>query len=647
MFKKILIANRGEIAVRIAKTARRIGVSTVAVYSDADKDTMHVAVADEAYYIGASSAAESYLNIKKLVEVALKSGAQAVHPGYGFLSENPDFPEALERAGLVFVGPSAKAIRAMGLKDAAKSLMVKANVPIVPGYHGRDQRITSLKKEATEIGYPLLIKAVAGGGGKGMRLVEDAQNFSDALSSAKSEAMSAFGNSDVLLEKYVSTPRHIEVQVFGDGEKTLHLFERDCSLQRRYQKVIEEAPAPGMAEPVRKAICAAAVRASQAIGFKGAGTVEFIADGSSGLSADKFWFLEMNTRLQVEHPVTEAVTGIDIVEWQLRVSAGEKIALEQKDLRLNGHAIEARVYAEDAANGFLPAPGRLDHVRFSKRSRNDSAVRAGDQISPFYDPMIAKVIVHEETRSEALVQLSAALRETQLAGSKTNLNFLIRLIENSDFAKVEIDTNWIGRNFVSLTKMATPSVQTLLAAVLAAIEIDSFVNDLMGFKLWSPLYHKISLSFNNDIMNFSVNYEKNLAHIRDTDKSYTVQQRNGFWWYKEKRLPHAKRLASSVWVFEDGGIIFKLYEPLSRESNTVANTSAVIAPMPGLVTHVAVEKGQSLQKGDKIVLLEAMKMEHCLVAPMNCEVEHVLVAEGDQVEAAAELVRFKMADNKP
>ncbi|MGB1641703.1 MAG: acetyl-CoA carboxylase biotin carboxylase subunit, partial [Paracoccaceae bacterium] len=416
MFSKILIANRGEIAVRIARTARNMGIQTVAVYSEADKDALHVSAADEAYHIGGAAPLESYLNGERIIDVALQSGAQAIHPGYGFLSENPDFAESLEKAGLTFIGPSARAMRSMGLKDAAKALMEKANVPVVPGYHGASQDLDLLRSQADAIGYPLLIKAVAGGGGKGMRLVERALDFEEALRAARSEAQNAFGNPDVLLEKYISAPRHIEIQVFGDGQKAVHLFERDCSLQRRYQKVIEEAPAPGMTSTLRSAMGAAAVRAAEAIGYKGAGTVEFIVDGSKGLRDDGFWFMEMNTRLQVEHPVTEAITGIDLVEWQLRVAAGEPLPLAQEDIRFDGHAIEARIYAEDASKGFLPVTGRLDHVRFCGQSRNDSAVRAGDVISPFYDPMIAKVIVHGRDRKEALARLSNSLRQTELAG---------------------------------------------------------------------------------------------------------------------------------------------------------------------------------------------------------------------------------------
>ena len=371
-----------------------MGIATVAVYSDADRDSLHVTCSDEAVHIGAASPAQSYLNGARIIQAALDSGAQAIHPGYGFLSENPEFVEAVEAAGLTFIGPSAASIRAMGLKDAAKALMQKADVPVVPGYHGADQSDAYLAEQAEQIGYPVLIKAVAGGGGKGMRMVERTDEFTNALQSARAEAQTAFGNDAVLIEKYITCPRHIEVQVFGDGRDVIHLFERDCSLQRRHQKVIEEAPAPGMREDMRNAMGAAAVRAAKAIHYKGAGTIEFIADASGGLHPDRFWFMEMNTRLQVEHPVTEAVTGIDLVEWQLRVAAGEPLPQAQNDLHLNGHAVEARLYAEDAEKGFLPAAGRLAHIAFAEGCRADSAVRSGDDISPFYDPMIAKLIVH-------------------------------------------------------------------------------------------------------------------------------------------------------------------------------------------------------------------------------------------------------------
>jgi len=446
MFDTLLIANRGEIACRVMETAQAMGMRCVAVYSDVDAGAKHVAMADTAVCIGGAAPADSYLRGDVIIRAALDTGAQAIHPGYGFLSENPEFVEAVEAAGLIFVGPSASAIRAMGLKDAAKVLMEEAGVPVVPGYHGAEQDAGFLAARAAEIGYPVLIKAVAGGGGKGMRLVEEAAGFADALESAQSEARTSFGNGDVLVEKFVTQPRHIEVQVFGDGRDAVHLFERDCSLQRRHQKVIEEAPAPGMTDAVRAAMGAAAVRAAQAIGYSGAGTVEFIVDGADGLRVDGFWFMEMNTRLQVEHPVTEAITGVDLVEWQLRVAAGEALPCRQEDLSISGHAFEARLYAEDVPKGFLPSTGTLSHLAFPAGVRADSGVRAGDEISPWYDPMIAKVIVSGPTRDVALQRLSAGLAGKQVAGTVTNLGYLGALAGHDGSTRVDVATGLIARD---------------------------------------------------------------------------------------------------------------------------------------------------------------------------------------------------------
>ncbi|MFN3766617.1 MAG: acetyl/propionyl/methylcrotonyl-CoA carboxylase subunit alpha, partial [Aliihoeflea sp.] len=441
MFKKILIANRGEIACRVIKTARRMGIATVAVYSDADRNAMHVALADEAVHIGPSPVGESYLVGERIIEAARTTGAQAIHPGYGFLSENPGFVDQVNAAGLVFIGPSPASIRAMGLKDAAKRLMEKAGVPVVPGYHGEAQELVVLSSKAKEIGFPVLIKARAGGGGKGMRLVEDQDAFPEALAAARREAKASFGDDRVLVEKYVSKPRHIEVQVFGDNHgNVVHLFERDCSAQRRHQKVIEEAPAPGMDQAMRAAMTSAAVKAAQAIRYSGAGTIEFIVDASDGLRPDRFWFMEMNTRIQVEHPVTELVTGVDLVEWQLRVAAGEAIPLRQEEIGLTGHAVEARLYAEDPTRDFLPAIGTLHHLQFPETLQSgaalriDTGVRSGDTISPFYDPMIAKVIVHADDRAAALSGLVEALDGTQVAGSTVNARFLSALASDADFA---------------------------------------------------------------------------------------------------------------------------------------------------------------------------------------------------------------------
>lgn len=509
MFKKILIANRGEIACRVMATARKHGVKTVAVYSDADAHAKHVQCADEAVHIGPAAVAQSYLLGDKIIEAALKTGAQAIHPGYGFLSENPDFVEAVEAAGLVFVGPPASAIKAMGLKDAAKDLMVKAGVPVVPGYHGGEQDADFLAAQADEIGYPVLIKARAGGGGKGMRLVEDPADFKTALEGAQREGQASFGDPSCLIEKCILQPRHIEIQVFGDGHgNAIHLFERDCSLQRRHQKVIEEAPAPDMPDTVRAAMGKAAVEAAKAISYSGAGTVEFIVDGSGALREDGFWFMEMNTRLQVEHPVTEAITGLDLVELQLRVAAGEPLPVRQEDLSINGWSFEARVYAEDVPKGFLPATGTLDHLRFPEGSafsegavRIDSGVRQGDTISPWYDPMIAKVIVHGPTREAALNMLTTALENCQVAGSVTNLEFLTALSRHEGFGKGEVDTCLIGRDLDALVATASPSASVLALAALGGLNLVAPVSGtdpferLSGWRQWDDATQFISLVY--------------------------------------------------------------------------------------------------------------------------------------------------------
>ncbi|MDQ7813449.1 biotin carboxylase N-terminal domain-containing protein, partial [Brevundimonas sp.] len=459
MFKSVLVANRGEIACRVFRTARRLGLRTIAVHSEADAKALHVREADEAVLIGPAPARESYLDAAKVLAAAKATGAEAIHPGYGFLSENADFAEAVMAAGLVWIGPPPAAIRAMGLKDAAKTLMIEAGVPVTPGYLGEDQSLDRLQKEADAIGYPVLIKAVAGGGGKGMKKVERAEDFADGLASARREGQSSFGDPRVLIEKYITRPRHIEVQVFGDSHGTVvHLHERDCSLQRRHQKVIEEAPAPGMDAATRKAVTDAAVRAAKAVNYEGAGTIEFIADASEGLTADRIWFMEMNTRLQVEHPVTEAITGVDLVEWQLRVAAGEPIPLKQADIPLNGWAMEARLYAEDPANGFLPSIGRLEHFLMpGDRSpyeasdvRIDTGVRQGGRVSQFYDPMIAKIIVHRNNRDQAAADLAEACGEVEVWPVRTNAAFLKRCLDHPQFVAGDVDTGFIGEKEADL-----------------------------------------------------------------------------------------------------------------------------------------------------------------------------------------------------
>ena len=637
MFRKILIANRGEIACRVIGTARKLGVATVAVVSDADRDARHVTLAGEAVHIGGPAPRDSYLRGDAIIAAALATGAEAIHPGYGFLSENPDFVDAVEAAGLVFIGPSGKAIRAMGLKDAAKALMEKADVPVVPGYHGANQDPDHLAKAADAIGYPVLIKAVAGGGGKGMRLVERPAEFADRLLSAQGEAQTAFGNPAVLIEKYVQTPRHIEMQVFGDGTRAVHLFERDCSLQRRHQKVIEEAPAPGMTEEMRAAMGQAAVRAAEAIGYSGAGTVEFIVDGSDGLRPDRFWFMEMNTRLQVEHPVTEAITGVDLVEWQLRVASGESLPAAQDDLHIFGHAFEARLYAEDVGAGFLPATGRLTHLRFPPDARAETGVRVGDAISPWYDPMIAKIITHAPTRALALSKLTAALSATEVAGAVTNLDFLTALTRHAGFRAGVVDTGLIGRDLSALTAdKPVPLAIRALAAICAA-GLDRPANWLDGFALWQPLQHSVQL----------VDYRATVKLCAPgcfevtIDGQTTLCEWRGGWWVDGAKTSAAVvRHGDEISVFDGSAFHFGCADPLARQ--TAATSAALtLSPMPGLVKAVYVKAGQKVTIGDRLAVLEAMKMEHSLVAARDGKVAEVLVAAGAQVEAGAPLIRLE------
>jgi 3-methylcrotonyl-CoA carboxylase alpha subunit len=641
MFEKILIANRGEIACRVMETARAMGVKTVAVYSDADAAAKHVALADEAVHIGGPAPADSYLRGDEIIRVAQETGAQGIHPGYGFLSENPDFVDAVEAAGLTFIGPSADAIRKMGLKDAAKALMEEAGVPVVPGYHGANQDPAFLAGEAEKIGYPVLIKAVAGGGGKGMRLVEAPGEFADALASAQGEATTAFGNPDVLIEKYIQQPRHIEVQVFGDGTHAVHLFERDCSLQRRHQKVIEEAPAPGMTAEMREAMGQAGVRAAEAIGYKGAGTVEFIVDGSDGLRPDGFWFMEMNTRLQVEHPVTEAITGVDLVEWQLRVASGESLPAAQEDLTITGHSFEARLYAEDVPAGFLPATGTLTHLQFPDGCRADSGVRAGDTISPWYDPMISKVIVHGSTRRVALSQLARALEETEVGGTVTNLAFLGALATHEGFAKGDVDTGLIARDIDALTTPAEVTLHHKVAAAMVALDLVDTGAD-SGFTLWAPLHRAVTLSHQGESFDIDVQVESADRQLWQLGGDSIVAERHGRGWtIGGVRMPRVTRASSVITVFDAYGIAFDVIDPLDRDASAGGDTNMIEAPMPGLVKAVFAEAGQAVQEGDRLAILEAMKMEHSLLAARDGVVAEVLAAAGDQVEAGAALVRLE------
>ncbi len=640
MFHKILIANRGEIACRIIDTARRLGLRTVAVYSEADRAARHVAMADDAVPIGGPAPRDSYLRGDAIIRAALDTGAQAIHPGYGFLSENPDFVDAVAAAGLVFIGPSAEAIRKMGLKDAAKALMAAAGVPVVPGYHGPDQDPARLAAQADGIGYPVLIKAVAGGGGKGMRLVEDPADFAAALQSAQGEAATAFGNPAVLIEKYIQHPRHIEIQVFGDGRRAVHLYERDCSLQRRHQKVIEEAPAPGMTADMRAAMGAAAVRAAEAIGYAGAGTVEFIVDGSDGLRPDRFWFMEMNTRLQVEHPVTELITGVDLVEWQLRVASGEPLPARQQDLTITGHAFEARLYAEDVAAGFLPATGTLAHLAFPDHVRIETGVRSGDTISPWYDPMIAKIVTHGATRAIALRALETALADTEVAGSVTNVDFLIALTRHEGFGRGEVDTGLIGRDLDALVTAARPDPAARALAVLGLAGLqDPAVRG--GITLWQPLRRTIAWQGGQAMLEV---LGPGAAQVTIDDIAHRIEYLGGRWWVDGK--PRRARIvnhAAGTSVFGGRSLTLVPLDPLVR-GGVETGAALTLSPMPGLVKAVFVAAGQAVAAGDRLTILEAMKMEHTLTAARDGQVAEVLVQAGDQVQAGAALIRLEDDD---
>jgi len=645
MFKKILIANRGEIACRIIRTARRMGVATVAVYSDADARALHVQMADQAVHIGPSPVDESYLRDDRIVSAAIDARAEAIHPGYGFLSENADFADQVVASGLVFIGPSAAAIRAMGMKDAAKRLMERAGVPVVPGYHGEGQELVLLAGKAREIGYPVLIKARAGGGGRGMRKVESPDDFPEALSAARREAKAAFGDDRVLVEKYIEKPRHIEVQLFGDNfGNVVHLYERDCSAQRRHQKVIEEAPAPGMTEAVRAAMTEAAIKAAQAIGYSGAGTVEFIADTSEGLRPDRFWFMEMNTRLQVEHPVTEMVTGLDLVEWQLRIAAGEKLPRTQQQITLSGHAFEARIYAEDPSRDFLPATGTLHHLKFPQPGptlRVETGVRPGDAISPFYDPMIAKLVVGGPDRDLALASFAQALEATEIAGTVTNIAFLSALARDLDFSAGAVDTGIIPRKQEQLVARPVAEPEVLSAALVAASGIGAQPRDddpwsaLSGYAHFNPVERPTILRDGDKEIVASVAVQPDGRTLIRVDKER--HDRVAYAQY----LPRTARWAGHVTVFAQGAAYdFTVPDPFAKAAQADASASqGVRAPMPGLIKMVRAAKGDAVTKGQPLLVLEAMKMEHTVSAPQDGIVAEI-AAEGSQIAEGTVLVTF-------
>jgi 3-methylcrotonyl-CoA carboxylase alpha subunit len=611
MFDSLLIANRGEIACRIIRTAREMGLRTIAVYSEADTQALHVRMADEAIMIGPAPARESYLDAARILDAARDSGAAAIHPGYGFLSENAEFAESVIAAGLIWVGPNPDSIRAMGLKDAAKARMIAAGVPVTPGYLGEDQNPERLAAEADAVGYPVLIKAVAGGGGKGMRRVDDPTAFAEALASCRREAAASFGDDRVLIEKYILSPRHIEVQVFGDRHgHVVHLFERDCSLQRRHQKVIEEAPAPGMDDATREAVCGAAVRAAQAVDYVGAGTIEFIADASEGLRADRVWFMEMNTRLQVEHPVTEAITGVDLVEWQLRVAAGEPLPMAQDELAIQGHAIEARLYAEDPAKGFLPAIGTLEVFDLGEDPaiRIDTGVEEGAEITPWYDPMIAKVIAHGDSREAAREALADALDEAVIWPVRTNAGFLVQALDHPDFASGQVDTGLIAREGEALMPPSEPSEDALAEAAAALIGQDA----LTGFRLNAAPRRTARFLFDGQPITVDFT-EAGEVPSAPTDE-VLISEGGQSWSFTRWR---ADGLAA-------GG----------------AGDGAILSPMPGRIIAVAVAEGQAVRAGQPLVTLEAMKMEHVLTAPFDGVVTDLKADTGGQVAEGIALVRI-------
>ncbi|WP_353177094.1 acetyl/propionyl/methylcrotonyl-CoA carboxylase subunit alpha [Delftia acidovorans] len=671
MFKKILIANRGEIACRVAASARRMGVRTVAVYSDADARAKHVQACDEAVHIGGSAPKDSYLRWERILEAAKATGAQAIHPGYGFLSENEEFAQACADAGLVFIGPPPSAIRAMGLKAASKQLMEKAGVPLVPGYHGADQDPQLLQREADRIGYPVLIKASAGGGGKGMRLVERSEDFAAALASCQREAINSFGDDAVLVEKYVLRPRHIEIQVFGDTQgNCVYLFERDCSVQRRHQKVLEESPAPGMTPALRQKMGEAAVAAAQAVNYVGAGTVEFIVEQPGGYDqpeAMKFYFMEMNTRLQVEHPVTEAITGEDLVDWQLRVASGLPLPKRQDELRITGHAIEARICAENPDNGFLPATGTLHVYRKPDCAsfrvgdvRVDDGVREGDAISPFYDSMIAKLIVHGDTREQALARLDAALAETRIVGLATNVQFLRLVIASDAFATAKLDTALIEREKQHLFhQQRLPQAQAVAAAVAQVLQAeraqetadpfsrrDGWRSHGVAERRWDFRQGEAAVParlryLHDGALQLAVGEGESLAEgllswQQAGDGAFDVQ-------FAGQRLrAQVHVLGEQCHVFApQGAAVLGLADPLAHAGEVHSEGGRLTAPMPGKVVSFAVKAGDKVSKGQPLAVMEAMKMEHTIAAPGDGVVAELLYAPGDQVTEGSELLRLE------
>ena len=648
--RRLLIANRGEIACRIIDTAQKMGLQTIAVYSEADRKARHVRLADEAIFIGAADAASSYLNQDTLLQAMRDSRADALHPGYGFLSENPDFADAVRMAGFIFVGPPTKAIRAMGLKDEAKRLMADAGVPVVPGYDGADQDPNTLAENAKEIGYPVLIKARAGGGGKGMRKVDSPDAFAALLDSAVREAVSAFGDGHVIIEKYITAPRHIEVQLLSDRHGThLHLFERDCSVQRRHQKVIEEAPAPHMPDEVRTAMTRAAVNAAKAIDYEGAGTVEFIADGSGTLTPAGFWFMEMNTRLQVEHPVTERVTGLDLVALQLRVAAGEPLLLKQSDIQMNGHAVEARIYAEDPENDFLPSPGQINELMFpeSEGLRTDTGVDSGDEVSGYYDPMIAKMIATGTDRQEALQQLARGLGQTCLIGLTSNLSFLSRLCQHDAIKDGQMTTSFVDQNLEYLTDQSLPPDAVLAAAGMSKLQADTA---LPGWRHWGAGNLPVLLEAKAGLIRLDLQIRSAddiTLNIDGRSVSYVVLRCAGHKltsWQLDgpngQVTVYTFTKGQAIWA-SDGADTWVFHLANTIKQDTEEQSDGIIrAQMNATVSQITAQDGDKVNAGDRLIVLEAMKMEQSVLAPADGQIEKIAVNEGESVSAGQILCRF-------
>ena len=658
MFTKILIANRGEIACRVIRTARRLGIRTVAVFSDADRHALHVKQADEAIHIGASSSSESYLVIDRVIQAALKSGAEAIHPGYGFLSENAEFAQACADNDLVFIGPPTAAIQAMGSKSAAKSIMEKAGVPLVPGYHGDDQDPVLLKKSADDMGYPVLLKAVAGGGGKGMRQVWKEEEFEHALEQAKRESQASFGDDQMLVEKYLTQPRHVEVQVFCDNHGNgVYLFERDCSVQRRHQKIIEEAPAPELPEALRHQMGYSAVQAARAIDYRGAGTVEFLLD-----TTGEFYFMEMNTRLQVEHPVTELITGQDLVEWQLRVANDETLPATQENLSINGHAFEARIYAEDPNNQFLPTAGHLTHLRTPAESdhvRVDTGVVQGDEVSPYYDPMIAKLIVWDEDRDRALARLTRALTEYRISGVTTNIQFLYSLATSAPFADAELDTGFIEKHQDILFAQPASELSDKLVLISLFLILDreqhsapeSPWDNLGSWRLNQPNSHHHQIEIGGESLQldaeetgpaddrqFSVATPKGTSHATaDLQNSVLIAEIDGH----RQQATIVKHDDTYTVFSEHGALDFSLVKPDLGEADQAAAGGDFSAPMNGTIVEVMVKAGENVQAGDALIIMEAMKMQHTILAPADGTVTELFCADGELVDGGAQLLSFE------